>query len=102
MMRDAIAFALADQTVRVVVIASAISEYFSAGADLREFERMKARDMRQGGTAMGHRTHATFPEGRGTNEAALSSCERTPIEKRGLSIDSLNAMCVTCRRIVST
>ena len=101
-MRDAIAPALADRTVRVVVIASAISEYLSAGADLREFERMKAPDIRQGETGMGHRTHATFPEGRGTNEAALSSCERTPIEKRGLSIDPLNAMCATCRRIVST
>jgi enoyl-CoA hydratase len=46
-MRDAITSALADRRVRVVVIASAVSEYFSAGADLREFERMKAPDMRQ-------------------------------------------------------
>ena len=45
--RDAIASALSDPTARVVVIASAIGEYFSAGADLREFERMKAPDMRQ-------------------------------------------------------
>ena len=44
-MRDAIAAALADRRVRVVVIASAISGYFSAGADLREFERVKAPDM---------------------------------------------------------
>jgi enoyl-CoA hydratase/carnithine racemase len=41
-MRDAIASALAGRRVRVVVIASAVSEYFSAGADLREFERVKA------------------------------------------------------------
>ena len=52
-MRDAIASALPDRRVRVVVIASPISEYFSAGADLREFERVKAPDMRQGGTANG-------------------------------------------------
>ena len=45
--RDAIASALSDPTARVVVIASAIGEYFSAGADLREFERMKGLDMRQ-------------------------------------------------------
>jgi enoyl-CoA hydratase len=45
--RDSIASALSDPTARVVVIASAIGEYFSAGADLREFERMKAPDMRQ-------------------------------------------------------
>jgi enoyl-CoA hydratase len=44
--RDAIASALSDPTVRVVVIASAIGEYFSAGADLREFERMTASGMR--------------------------------------------------------
>lgn len=45
--RDAIASALSDPTARAVVLASAIGEYFSAGADLREFERMKAPDMRQ-------------------------------------------------------
>jgi len=45
--RDAIASALSDPTARVVVVASAIGEYFSAGADLREFERMKAPDMRE-------------------------------------------------------
>jgi enoyl-CoA hydratase/carnithine racemase len=44
--RDAIASALSDPAVRVIVIASAISEYFSAGADLRAFERMRASDMR--------------------------------------------------------
>jgi len=44
--REAIAAALADPEVRVLVLASAIPGYFSAGADLHEFEGMKARDMR--------------------------------------------------------
>jgi enoyl-CoA hydratase len=44
--RDSIAAALADPQVRVLVLASAIPNYFSAGADLHEFEGMKARDMR--------------------------------------------------------
>ncbi len=43
--REAIAAALADPEVRVLVLASAIPGYFSAGADLHEFERMKARGM---------------------------------------------------------
>jgi enoyl-CoA hydratase len=45
--RDAIASALSDPAARVVVLASANSEYFSAGADLREFEQMKAPEMRE-------------------------------------------------------
>lgn len=45
--RDAIAAALSDPAARVIVMASAIGEHFSAGADLREFERMKASDMRK-------------------------------------------------------
>lgn len=44
--RGAIAAALTDPEVRVLVLASAIPGYFSAGADLHEFEGMKARDMR--------------------------------------------------------
>jgi enoyl-CoA hydratase len=44
--REAIAAALADPEVRVLVLASAIPGYFSAGADLHEFEEMKARGMR--------------------------------------------------------
>lgn len=43
--REAIGLALADPEVRVVVLASAIADYFSAGADLREFKGMKARGM---------------------------------------------------------
>ena len=43
--REAIAASLADPEVRVVVIASAIDNYFSAGADLHVFEGMKAGDM---------------------------------------------------------
>jgi enoyl-CoA hydratase len=43
--REAIATALADSEVRVLVIASAIDDYFSAGADLHVFGGMKARDM---------------------------------------------------------
>jgi enoyl-CoA hydratase len=44
--REAIVAGLADREVRVLVLASAIPNYFSAGADLRVFEGMKARDMR--------------------------------------------------------
>ena len=44
--REAIAAALADPGVRVLVLASAIGDYFSAGADLHVFEGMTARDMR--------------------------------------------------------
>ena len=43
---DGIAAALADPQIRVLVLASAIPDYFSAGADLRGFEGMKGRDMR--------------------------------------------------------
>ncbi len=39
-MRDAARTALADPSVRVVVIASAVERYFSAGADLKEFQGM--------------------------------------------------------------
>lgn len=45
--RDAIAFALSDPMTRVVVTASENSEYFSAGADLREFKGIKSSDMRE-------------------------------------------------------
>ena len=44
--RAAIAAATTDPDVRVVVLASAIDGYFSAGADLHVFEGMKGRDMR--------------------------------------------------------
>jgi enoyl-CoA hydratase len=44
--RAAIATALADPVVRVLVLASSIDNYFSAGADLHAFAGMKARDMR--------------------------------------------------------
>jgi enoyl-CoA hydratase len=43
--REAIATALADPEVRVLVIASAIDAYFSAGADLHVFRGMKGPDM---------------------------------------------------------
>jgi len=42
---ESIATALADPEVRVPVIASAIDDYFSAGADLHVFRGMKGRDM---------------------------------------------------------
>ena len=42
---ESIATALADPEVRVLVIASAIDDYFSAGADLHVFRGMKGRDM---------------------------------------------------------
>ncbi|MFY9935401.1 MAG: enoyl-CoA hydratase/isomerase family protein [Silvibacterium sp.] len=44
--REAIAAALSDPGVRVLVLASAIDGYFSAGADLHVFEGMRAHDMR--------------------------------------------------------
>ena len=40
---DGIAAALADPDVRVLVLASAVDGYFSAGADLNVFKGMKAR-----------------------------------------------------------
>lgn len=43
---DGIAAALADREARVLVLASAVEGYFSAGADMREFEGMKASQMR--------------------------------------------------------
>jgi enoyl-CoA hydratase/carnithine racemase len=36
---------LGDEEVRVIVFASALEKYFSAGADIREFDRMPAEDM---------------------------------------------------------
>jgi enoyl-CoA hydratase/carnithine racemase len=41
-----IATALADPGVRVLVVASALERYFSAGADLREFEGLNGPAMR--------------------------------------------------------
>ena len=51
--REAIATALTDPAVRVLVLASSIDSYFSAGADLHAFAGMKARDMR-GWVSLGH------------------------------------------------
>jgi enoyl-CoA hydratase/carnithine racemase len=45
--RDAIGAAVADPDVRVIVLASAVDRYFSAGADLNEFDGMKSPGMRQ-------------------------------------------------------
>jgi enoyl-CoA hydratase len=45
--RTAITTATTDPEVRVVVLASAIDGYFSAGADLHVFKEMKGRDMRR-------------------------------------------------------
>ena len=45
--RAAIASALADPTVRVLVLASALDNYFSAGADLKVFKGMNADGMRR-------------------------------------------------------
>jgi enoyl-CoA hydratase len=44
--REAIVAAIANPEVRVLVLASALNAYFSAGADLHVFAGMKARDMR--------------------------------------------------------
>lgn len=43
---DAIAIALAEPTVRVLVLASAVERYFSAGADLNVFKGMTSEGMR--------------------------------------------------------
>src|ERR1700722_10596872 len=43
--RKAIAASIGDPEVRVIIIASAIDSYFSAGADLHIFKGMKADDM---------------------------------------------------------
>lgn len=43
---DAIAAALADPAIRVVVLASSVDRYFSAGADLAAFKGMKGPQMR--------------------------------------------------------
>lgn len=45
--RDAVAAALADPDVRVIVLASAIPGYFSVGADLRAFKEMRGPQMRR-------------------------------------------------------
>ncbi len=50
--REAIATAIADPEVRVLVIASAIDDYFSAGADLHVFGGMKSRRHAQLGLAV--------------------------------------------------
>ena len=47
---DAIGSALADPAVRVLVLASAIPGYFSAGADLNAFKGLKEEGMRQWAT----------------------------------------------------
>ena len=45
-LHDAIGAALADPAVRVLVVASAVPGYFSAGADLNGFRGLKAEGMR--------------------------------------------------------
>jgi enoyl-CoA hydratase len=45
--RDGIAAALADPEVRIVVLASAVERYFSAGADLNVFKGMTGEGMRR-------------------------------------------------------
>jgi enoyl-CoA hydratase len=47
---DAIATTLADPEVRVMVLASAVERYFSAGADLQVFKGMTGEGMRQWAT----------------------------------------------------
>ena len=100
-MRDAITSALADRRARAVVIASAVSEYLSASAALRELERMKTPDMRQGATPNGSSNACNVSKMALHKRGDLSSCERTPIEKPVLSIDTLNAMSGAYRRTVS-
>ena len=49
-LHDALAAALGDPAVRVLVVASAVPGYFSAGADLHVFKGLKADGMRQWAT----------------------------------------------------
>jgi enoyl-CoA hydratase len=72
---DAIAAALADSDVRVLVLASAVEKYFSAGADLHVFKGMKAEGMR----AWTMRCHEIAQLLRGSSKPLLAAIHGTAV-----------------------
>lgn len=72
---DAIATALADPSVRVLVLASAVPGYLSAGADLNVFKGMKADGMRQWAT----RCHDIVRLLRGSAKPLLAAINGTAV-----------------------
>jgi enoyl-CoA hydratase/carnithine racemase len=72
---DAIAAALADPGVRVLVLASAVEKYFSAGADLHAFKGMKAEAMR----AWASRCHEIARLLRGSPKPLLAAIHGTAV-----------------------
>jgi enoyl-CoA hydratase len=74
-LHDAIASALADPAMRVLVVASAVPGYFSAGADLNVFKGMKADGMRAWGT----RCHDIVRLLRGSSKPLLAAIHGTAV-----------------------
>jgi enoyl-CoA hydratase/carnithine racemase len=72
---DAIATALADPEVRVLVLASAVDAYFSAGADLNVFKGMTQDGMRQWAT----RCHDVVRLLRGSPKPLLAAINGTAV-----------------------
>ena len=72
---DELAAALADPTVRVVVLASAVERYFSAGADLAAFRGMKGPQMR----AWALRCHDVVRLLRGSSKPLLAAINGTAV-----------------------
>ncbi len=72
---DAIAAALADPEVRVLVLASAVDAYFSAGADLNVFKGMTQDGMRQWAT----RCHDIVRLLRGSPKPLLAAINGTAV-----------------------
>jgi enoyl-CoA hydratase/carnithine racemase len=72
---DAIASLLADRAARVVVLASAVERYFSAGADLNVFRGMTGEDMRAWAT----RCHDIVRLLRGSPKPLLAAINGTAV-----------------------
>jgi enoyl-CoA hydratase len=72
---DAIVATLADPTVRVVVLASAVERYFSAGADLNVFKGMTGEGMR----AWANRCHDIVRLLRGSPKPLLAAINGTAV-----------------------
>jgi enoyl-CoA hydratase/carnithine racemase len=72
---DALGATLADPAVRVVVLASAVERYFSAGADLNVFKGLKSEGMRQWAT----RCHDIVRLLRGSAKPLLAAINGTAV-----------------------
>jgi len=72
---DAIAATLADPAVRVIVLASAVERYFSAGADLNVFKGMTGEGMR----AWANRCHDIVRLLRGSPKPLLAAINGTAV-----------------------